>query len=149
MVDSNKPPPGCEPLEGGAVYQITDFKAFSDAIRPSIERNTALATDAEAERSGEGWSGSIFGFCPVQGEGHIDGLPWYFRARGEHWSFSVAATPDGDPVDALFDRGRGWSTTGEAEGTEAFAGSWMPYSEAWRHIEASIVAWRRREVPRG
>lgn len=25
---------------------------------------------------------------------------------------------------------------------DAFSGPWMPYSEAWRHVEASIAAWR-------
>lgn len=29
------------------------------------------------------------GNCPVQAEGTIDGDPFYFRARGEHWSMSV------------------------------------------------------------
>lgn len=39
------------------------------------------------------------GFCPVQAEGKINGLPFYFRSRGGSWSLSIAATPDGDPLD--------------------------------------------------
>lgn len=35
----------------------------------------------------------IGGQCPMQAEGTINGKPFYFRARGEHWSFSVG---DGD-----------------------------------------------------
>ncbi len=32
---------------------------------------------------------TIGGNCPVQAEGSIDGTPFYFRARGSHWTFSV------------------------------------------------------------
>ena len=39
------------------------------------------------------------GTCPVQAEGRINGLPFYFRSRGGIWSLSIAATPDGDPLD--------------------------------------------------
>jgi hypothetical protein len=39
------------------------------------------------------------GLCPVQAEGTINGLPFYFRSRGASWSLSIAATPDGDPLD--------------------------------------------------
>jgi hypothetical protein len=35
----------------------------------------------------------------VQAEGKINGLPFYFRSRGMSWSLSIAATPDGDPLD--------------------------------------------------
>jgi hypothetical protein len=38
------------------------------------------------------------GTCPVQAEGKINGLPFYFRSRGGSWSLSIAATPDGDPL---------------------------------------------------
>ena len=27
---------------------------------------------------------------PVQGSGHVDGYPWYFRARGAEWSVEIA-----------------------------------------------------------
>ena len=39
------------------------------------------------------------GKCPVQAEGKVDGLPFYFRGRGGHWSISIANKPDGDPLD--------------------------------------------------
>ena len=29
------------------------------------------------------------GNCPVQAEGWIDNVPFYFRSRGGHWSMSV------------------------------------------------------------
>ena len=38
------------------------------------------------------------GTCPVQAEGTINGLPFYFRARGRHWSLYVAKTETGDPL---------------------------------------------------
>ena len=38
-----------------------------------------------------------WGACPVQAEGTVDGLPFYFRARGGEWTLSVAATPAGEP----------------------------------------------------
>lgn len=40
-----------------------------------------------------------WGKCPVQAEGKIDGLPFYFRSRGGHWSLSIANASDGDPLD--------------------------------------------------
>jgi hypothetical protein len=43
---------------------------------------------------------SLGGMTPVQGEGTIAGLPFYFRARGQRYTFSVASTPDGDPLEA-------------------------------------------------
>ena len=39
------------------------------------------------------------GQCPVQAEGKINGLPFYFRSRGVSWSLSIATTPDGDPLE--------------------------------------------------
>jgi hypothetical protein len=41
--------------------------------------------------------GALEGNCPVQSEGFIDDHPYYFRARGSHWTFDVAA-PAGDAV---------------------------------------------------
>lgn len=39
------------------------------------------------------------GNCPVQAEGTINGLPFYFRSRGGHWALSIAKTPNGSPLD--------------------------------------------------
>jgi hypothetical protein len=124
------------------------FFAWLNAMRPVVARNLDAQEDAPCDRAGDGWSGSIGGACPLQGEGFVDGLPWYFRARGESWSFGVAAAPDGDPVAAGYrDAPSGaFYVEGDAEGEQMFAGSWMPYSEAWRHIEASVAAFRAREV---
>ena len=37
----------------------------------------------------------IGGFCPVQAEGIIDGVPFYFRARWAHWTMSIGDDPVG------------------------------------------------------
>lgn len=41
--------------------------------------------------------GPCEGNCPVQSEGFIDGNPYYFRARGSHWTMDISA-PGEDPV---------------------------------------------------
>ncbi len=63
----------------------------------------------------------IGGNCPVQAEGRIGGVPFYFRARGRRWSMSIG----GDDV------------VGEPEwyyeepyGDTEFAAGWMPQHEA-------------------
>lgn len=62
------------------------------------------------------------GNCPVQGEGTINGKPFYFRARGESWSLGIGgADPCGDAEwehRAWFGQwpDAGWMTTEEAEG---------------------------------
>lgn len=33
------------------------------------------------------------GQCPVQAEGTVDGVPFYFRARHRHWTFTAGADP--------------------------------------------------------
>jgi hypothetical protein len=50
----------------------------------------------------------IYGFCPVQGEGTVKGLPFYFRARADTWIFAVANTPDGDPVQVAIEQAPGF-----------------------------------------
>jgi len=86
---------------------------------------------------------SIGGNCPVQAEGMIGGLPFYFRARGEHWSFRVADKPDGDPVDGL----GFYYEESYAEG-EQFAAGWMEESEARTFIEKAAKLYEeKRKMP--
>lgn len=40
----------------------------------------------------------LYGFCPVQADGMVDGLPFYFHARFNRWVFAVASSQHGDPV---------------------------------------------------
>lgn len=85
---------------------------------------------------------SIGGNCPVQAEGSIDGMPFYFRARGEHWSFSVADSPEGDPVD-----GKGFYYE-EPYGDRRFAAGWMEESEALVFIKKAAQLYSVRDKPK-
>jgi hypothetical protein len=76
----------------------------------------------------------IGGNCPVQAEGTIDGVPFYFRARGEHWSIGVGGD---DPVCAPeWEREEEW-------GDGPFAAVWMPLDEARRIIERCAGEYRK------
>lgn len=70
----------------------------------------------------------IGGNCPVQAEGTIDGKPFYFRARGEHWTVGIGADPVGVPD---------WHY-GEDYGDEPFAAGWMSEGEARAFIEKAV-----------
>jgi hypothetical protein len=104
-------------------------------------------TIGEHDRSGDGWHGSIGGYCPLHGYGVVDGHTWYFRARGRRWGFGVAAEPGNEArhedmaIEAAIDvPDAGWSC-GEQWGTWPDAG-YMPLETAWVFIEASIQRWR-------
>lgn len=69
--------------------------------------------------------------APVQAEGTVAGHPYYFRARGEIWSFTIAEMLDGDPVllgpeDVV--AGTAWYRSGTVPGR--FAASYLPLDEA-------------------
>lgn len=66
------------------------------------------------------------GNCPVQAEGWIDGVPFYFRARGRRWQVGIGA----DPVTATMG-GPGWYYE-EPYGDHDYAAGWMDEREA-RH----------------
>jgi hypothetical protein len=78
--------------------------------------------------------GHIAGMTPVQGEGTVNGLPFYFRARGRHYSFSVAATPDADPVAVGFGDGEPGYHVRHPWGDEPFAAGFMSFEVAERLI---------------
>ena len=93
--------------------------------------------DAPDTKDGQGWAGTIYGFCPVQGHGKLDDVYWYFRARWDDWTFDVYSAPCDDE---LPDQDK---FLGYFDGSYANA-SWMKYSDAWRIIEDQITAWRSR-----
>lgn len=43
----------------------------------------------------------ISGLCPVQSEGTVCGIPYYFRSRHENWTFSVGSDPLMDDIESL------------------------------------------------
>ena len=45
-------------------------------------------------KSGNGWKGEVYGTCPVEGEGEIEGLRWHFRSRGSKWTINIENHPE-------------------------------------------------------
>ena len=82
---------------------------------------------------------TIGGFCPVQAEGALDGMPFYFRARGQHWSFSVGAEPVGKPD---------WIHR-EAYGEGPFDAGYMLEEEALSFIAKAVGLYREIPEPTG
>jgi hypothetical protein len=105
---------------------------FAKAIRAQCDEQE----DADWERSGDGWKGSIGGSCPLQGHGSVGNLFWYFRARHDEWRFEVYPTTCAGALPP--DETMVWSAEAEYEGDAPNAG-WMKYSEAWALIEECIA----------
>jgi len=72
------------------------------------------------------------GNCPVQAEGVVDGEPFYFRARWEHWRLEIG-NPSLDPE---------WSYQ-ERYGDSPYAAGWMNEDEARAFIAQAVERWRR------
>lgn len=83
---------------------------------------------------------SIGGYCPCQADGTMDGFPFYFRARWDGWTLSVAA-PGEDPAQVFVDNyhdGKGsgayfvgeyYQDAGSMETDTAFAFIWREYEK--------------------
>jgi hypothetical protein len=54
--------------------------------------------ECHGEYVADGVDIAFAGACPVQGEGLVNGLPAYYRARGESWSLTIASDPCADPL---------------------------------------------------
>ena len=89
---------------------------------------------------------SLGGYCPCQGEGFIDGLPFYFRARYEYWGMSIANFPDQDPIDA--DLGYGWYRE-EEWGNGPYQAGYMEPSEALEIIKECVTQFRKERDGNG
>lgn len=70
---------------------------------------------------------TIYGECPVQAEGMIDGLPFYFRARHASWRIEIGRLDD-----------ETFWVYSEPYGTDSEAG-WMPSSVARAFIVKSAA----------
>jgi len=78
----------------------------------------------------------LSGHCPVQSEGSIAGVPFYFRARGARWMFYVGTDPLSDTS---------WSTGGPyGEGYEA---GWMELDDARALIARAAGLWLAEQEP--
>lgn len=98
------------------------------------------------ECPGQGWNGIITGHAPVQGWGRADGHPWFFRARGDTWSFEIAEDRGLDEQ-ALPDVGEevsGWAAW-ERWGTWPDA-SIMSMDTAWSIVETCIERFRAGQL---
>lgn len=67
------------------------------------------------------------GACPVQGDGKVDGLDAYYRARGTGWSFEL--TDSSGNVAWSYDSGRVYHFPD---------GGWLHYSVSQRNIERAV-----------
>jgi hypothetical protein len=72
------------------------------------------------------------GACPLQIEGTIDGEPYYFRARGEHWSMGIGGDTVVEPL---------WSMSGPW-GDGPFAAGYMPEHIGQAIVEKCCELWR-------
>ena len=86
--------------------------------------------------------------APVQAEGTIAGRPFYFRARHDAWTLSVADQPGSDPVDidsAAAAEGRGWFRSGSVGMRREERASYLSVEEATeiiRRCAAEYIAER-------
>ena len=67
----------------------------------------------------------IGGNCPVQSEGTVRGIPYYFRSRHENWTFSLGSDPITWEIEALDFHVSGLYKKGEPE-----QAGYMPEDEA-------------------
>lgn len=76
----------------------------------------------------------IGGNCPVQAEGTINGKPFYFRARGNHWSLDIGSGEDGKhPLETTV-----WDYV-EPYGDEPYVAGWMSEDEARGFIDKAAA----------
>lgn len=91
---------------------MSEFEIIPDDIKPwSIE-----------------W---VAGRCPVEAEGYIDSSTFYFRARGERWSFSVYDIAQGRQV-------LKWTHEEKWPGGP-YAAGWMTEDDALRCIDKAAA----------
>lgn len=81
------------------------------------------------------------GNCPVQAEGTVNGVPFYFRARGERWTFSAGE----DPVAICCGDAPGFHYE-EPYGANKYDAGWMSESEAEDFLRAA--AWKYQAFAR-
>jgi hypothetical protein len=80
---------------------------------------------------------SIGGSCPVQASGTIDGKEFYFRSRGQAWSFAVAVDAGTDPVDIIETSDQGFYLE-ESYGEGPYDAGYMPIEEAKEIIHRCV-----------
>jgi hypothetical protein len=88
--------------------------------------------------------------APVQAEGTLDDHPFYFRARGDHWTFSLAEEPGLDPIyidSPESAAGRGYFLTEQYGEAGSFAASYLELAKARDLIADCARRYRTRSEP--
>ncbi len=97
-------------------------------------------------RTGPGWWGALFSYCPRIGEGEVDDHSWFFRARGDRWHFCVGTTSGSWAEDEyIYDVDGMFYIHGRWTHPESNAG-YMPDDEAWAFIASGLEQWRATYV---
>lgn len=78
------------------------------------------------------------GVCPVQAEGTLDDLAFYFRARGEHWQFHVSKDPSHRFVNDIFYCDIEWP-----EGP--YMAGWMAPADVLKCLHLGVALYRQQE----
>ncbi len=91
---------------------------------------------------------NIGGNCPVQAEGTVNGEPFYFRARGGHWSMSIGGSDVvGSPKWYLQAPYKDPNPTPHPiVGAMHFAAGWMPVEAAESFIYTAAHMWHRERT---
>lgn len=127
-------------------YRVENGKVTEHDVVLTLGRGMSNDLRETLEAECKGIKVDTFGgSCPVQVEGTIDGLPFYFRARGASWSMSIAQDKDGDPVET-FGGGPGWFYE-EPFGVWPDAG-YMPDDDVRKAIVGSVKRWRESRAPK-
>jgi hypothetical protein len=108
---------------------------MGESTEGQLDRGEHLADQEFTPFPGVRWSftGTV---APVQAEGEIDRVPFYFRSRWDRWTFGVASEHQPDLV--LVDSAQDGFFRSEKYRPSRFAASWMPLDEAKDIIERCI-----------
>lgn len=71
------------------------------------------------------------GACPLQIEGTINGVPFYFRSRWDRWRIGIGGEPVGEPE---WERSENW-------GDNPGAAGWMPEETGMEIVEEMATLW--------
>ena len=121
-----------------------DGSVHSQLVQPKAVKEQCVTCEAKEsllDASNITGLDTIGGSCPVQGEGTVDGLYWYFRARGERWSFEVWDVSFG-PFGELPGKPELWLTGAAWDEEGEYGAGYMPVQEAERLIRLAIAAGR-------
>jgi hypothetical protein len=83
------------------------------------------------------------GTCPFQAEGRVDGYPFYFRARGQHWSLQICLNRECATDYCSWPyQGQSIWIHKEQYSEEEFAAGWISSMEAAEFIAKAVDIFR-------